>query len=87
MTHTPGPWTPDTWEWWRIRHSTRVMDVATVHVEHNGKDEAQANARLIATAPVLLEALKRLVADFDDRGVTEGSIGIAERAIISATDG
>ena len=45
----------------------------------------EADARLVAAAPALLEALKLLVADFDDRGVTEGSIGHADRAIALAT--
>jgi len=63
MKHTPGPW--------RIRRGTahlscvevEVQDgdsVATVYDGVMGIDNAEANARLIAAAPDLLEALKAL---------------------------
>ncbi|KKL56125.1 hypothetical protein LCGC14_2248520 [marine sediment metagenome] len=57
-THTPGPWNVDTWDWWLVRAAASHRHLATVHVEHNGKNKAKANARLIASAPDLLEALK-----------------------------
>lgn len=64
--HTPGPWVID--------HETRPTEVCTIHntTHRNGwvyvrgeigywsadEDENMANARLIAAAPDLLEALK-----------------------------
>lgn len=68
VKHTPGPWL---WEfdrdgggyvvWTRQPHTG---ELATVHQEDiNGPYPAKANARLIAAAPALLEALRALLAD------------------------
>lgn len=65
MTHTPGPWhhgvdlRPD------IRHreiSSERRYVATVGADWG--EETQANARLIAAAPALLEALENVLTAF-----------------------
>ncbi len=68
--HTPGPWRfSDNTKWWKTNpfsvtvpkkgvHGTAVANIparATISME-----EAQANARLIAAAPDLLEALDSL---------------------------
>ena len=62
MPHTPGPWKMD-----RDRailgqgHGTRGLHGAIADVySWVGTEEADANARLIAAAPELLEALKAL---------------------------
>lgn len=69
--HTPGPWIyyadlPSTEPNWHIVTTANKMRVlANVHIEPgNAMDEA--NARLIAAAPDLLDALKHLC-DFIDR--------------------
>ena len=57
--HTPGPWRQageDIFganDWW--------VAVATRDCTSKGSDEPEANARLIAAAPELLEALQSLV--------------------------
>lgn len=76
--HTPGPW--------RVGESCRVADIkagynaliARVEIESAG-DRGDANARLIAAAPDLLEALKHALEDGDDwRGLAESAIRKAE---------
>lgn len=66
MSHTPGPWQvyadlPSTEPNWHIvTNASRMRVIANVHIEPgNAMDEA--NARLIAAAPELLEALQTLV--------------------------
>lgn len=48
------------------------------------KDEAEANARLIAAAPDLLEALEGFVAEFGDKAVN-ANVKKARAAIAKAT--
>lgn len=62
--HTPGPWqfhadlpSADP-NWHIVTNATRMCVVANVHIEP-GNEMAVANARLIAAAPELLEALKK----------------------------
>lgn len=73
--HTPGPWTVT-----RVSKSTILKDlyvsasperIARVVVPSTSKDigEYEANARLIAAAPDLLEALKDLREAIKSRGV------------------
>ena len=65
---TPGPWhtgghgntiiyAADGWA---------VADVKVYHNRHNGYEETQANARLIAAAPELLEACVAMI-EWDER--------------------
>ena len=68
VSHTPGPWTV-------ARTTTHGMEIsgsewrrfARVYVRFEGDDEDSqvglANAKLIAAAPELLEALKQLIRD------------------------
>lgn len=56
--HTPGHWKAicERGSWW-VR-SDGLLSISII-----GQKEAEANARLIATAPELLEALKAVVCD------------------------
>ena len=68
--HTPGPWTVQTlWHSFRVVDSramtfsnSRLCDVQHWSTSNRGpsREEAEANARLIAAAPDLLDALKDL---------------------------
>lgn len=73
MTHTPGPWISNVDRWkkyssepnrylciFQDRQDGRSVNVATVHGlgMEAGDDAQEANARLIAAAPDLLDALK-----------------------------
>jgi hypothetical protein len=62
MKHTPGPWqfyadVPSTDPNWHIvTNASRMRVLANVHIEP-GNEVDLANAKLIAAAPELLEAL------------------------------
>lgn len=65
-THTPGPWVyrrGDEWSLSVVTHHGELPDgnpnAWTVASLNTRRDEADANARLIAAAPQLLEALRR----------------------------
>lgn len=62
-THTPGPWHVGQFdEQLFVSDSTRNFDVCIIQPQHaNPSSDARANARLIAAAPDLLEALEALV--------------------------
>ena len=61
--HTPGPWRVKSDKWViasRGEHEGEILIAPTYWME-NVPEEAAANARLIAAAPMLLEELQRLV--------------------------
>lgn len=91
--HTPGPWQAR-----KAAHGPidifdrRNLDVVTVYGGGVESEAREANARLIAAAPDLLEALKdvviayrkaRVELGYDDDGESD-SIAIAEEAIAKA---
>ncbi len=67
MAHTPGPWQleRDVFEvsdfWAYIWDSEHAGTIAGIDYYPEGEGDAKANARLIAAAPELLEALQGLV--------------------------
>ena len=87
--HTPGPWTilPNTPHFVRAMHPAEGMQpVATVH---HFDGELSANARLIAAAPELLEALEAVLPDLEHYVATHGPgpdkrLAIARAAIAKA---
>jgi hypothetical protein len=96
-THTPGPWefTPDEIETKRGSHfvyrieSSRGSDfLGTFDPNEDGGDysEAEANARLIAAAPDLLEAVKTMVEVFRYRHGSSREIVDAVDALIVVID-
>src|SRR5690606_19127575 len=90
--HTPGPWTPmkrqpasradnglcalaQVWGGWIVVVPSRMVD-------RSGYD-AEANARLIAAAPELLEALEKLLTAVDKAcgtAIPQGSFVAARKA-------
>mgnify|MGYP004450760141 CR=1 FL=1 len=80
--HTPGPWVQTPWD------STAIFDAKNLRVPiaqtfpaDTCKQEAEANARLVAAAPQLLAALE-LIIEQDPDG--EGQGFIDARAAIKA---
>jgi hypothetical protein len=69
MKHTTGPWQVET-DTTNIITSTGDY-VAVVYL--HGTEETKANARLIAAAPELLDALRDLTARVDRGEMTDGS--------------
>lgn len=66
--HTPGPWTTD-FKLYGGQYNVGPVTQPNMTVARvNGRDgEQEANARLIAEAPAMLEAIKELVAEHDER--------------------
>lgn len=90
--HTPGPWEP--FELKEHRPGVEAKDFSVVvwgaEVEHEvgvqgrTREEAHANAHLIAAAPDLLGALERMVEAFGDNN---GMAAKAARAAIAQARG
>jgi hypothetical protein len=61
--HTPGPWNNNKWNCHEHQISALGGTVALVSHSHSliSEESADANARLIAAAPDLLEACKALI--------------------------
>ena len=74
--HTPGPWHVDTEDQDADIHSGFGMAAKTMGHGHAQDGEGTANARLIAAAPELLDALNE-----QDRflGVLSGTVPLSEK--------
>ena len=85
---TPGPWVADEYphgDCWQIKYGTHGNWLAEVMIDGDHKGAA-ADARLIAAAPDLLEALKRArryVADLPIVG--DADLAVIDAAIRKAT--
>jgi hypothetical protein len=100
MKHTPGPWIHDTRGYphpdvkaasgrniactWGVNNQPKTPEAAAAQQEI-----ARANARLIAAAPELLEALKEVLnnpaGDYDASDGYENAVKQARAAIAKAT--
>jgi predicted NAD-dependent protein-ADP-ribosyltransferase YbiA (DUF1768 family) len=72
--HTPGPWTTDgKWseEWEGVCINARQYVVVATAQYLGGTDPASANARLIAAAPEMLDALRQWQRAQEDRDAVE----------------
>ncbi len=91
--HTPGPWTVD-WEssdLFSQFHARAWINAEGLHhigyVDGPSSEERRANARLIAAAPELLEALQLLVAGIEN-GVSKTFVPLQHaRAAIAKAEG
>lgn len=92
--HTPGPWKLSDFEVyptvWKGAENTRnhalIARVSNWGGETNElREQAAANARLIAAAPELLNALCAIVASDDAHALTQQWIEMGRRAIAKAT--
>ena len=83
-THTPGPWAIAAGKTFcAIRTDGRVI----ADMRHVGQHYNKADARLIAAAPDLLQALKDMLDNHEDActGYGEGAAEKARKAITKAT--
>ncbi len=78
--HTPGPWGNNKWNCQEHQISANGGTIALVSHSRSlvPENEADANARLIAAAPDLLEALKYLDGELKRRGFDFGRLKIKE---------
>jgi hypothetical protein len=95
--HTPGPWLRIGTTVYALMHAGWKRGVEqfknrfTVQVQRDrecSEEEAEANARLIAAAPDLLEALEAMYEMFNGNGITpndDDAIISARAAIAKAT--
>lgn len=90
IKHTPGPWVAV--GYWVENPDDEAADIcncdpASMGQEHFGRsdEEIVANARLIAAAPTLLEALCDMVSDRDE--LSDATVQFAMNAIEQAVDG
>jgi len=97
MTHTPAPWkarqVPDDAKNEKYSHWVDAQNAAPVaDVRDYGEETSEANARLIAAAPELLEALKNLTEDIENTldykqdGTPEHELILAARAAIQKAE-
>lgn len=68
IKHTPGPWTITSWATGAVNgpHDRMVASVYGDHADCQRDERQDANARLIAAAPDLLEALRKVRDWMDD---------------------
>ena len=92
--HTPGPWTAEPYRVgdsaYKIVYDADGHWLAEVFDVPNAPDTAAADARLIAAAPELLEALRNLVGLAEMRGSLHeyrAALDEARAAIAKATGG
>ena len=77
--HAPGPWmvldTPESMyaPFWIVAKSNVSLAAKMRVASIDDEPEARANARLIAAAPELLEALKQLLRQVDESGNGDAS--------------
>ena len=72
MSYTSGPWITKREGYSTVYVEARIgggllQEVAACGPTANGKEEQEANARLIAAAPELLAALQEITEDYADR--------------------
>lgn len=91
MTHTPGPWfVTDEWNPLILSNANGGVHVAQVLAYSDGitgthRPQADADARLIAAAPDLLDALRDLLAATDPTYDSRHECEAARAAITKAT--
>lgn len=87
-TYTPGPWQVNSFDPLQVCDADgERRGCAPIATTHGRAAEARANARLIASAPALLEALAALV-NYSNLGAYERAAAMkAARAAIAAATG
>jgi hypothetical protein len=89
--HTPGPWhVSEEWDGTSIKagqfYVTHTIQSCGFHPDDEDKEITQSNARLIAAAPDLLEALIVMVDNFGSTSSDDvHGLGEARAAITKAT--
>lgn len=82
--HTPGPWQAQTFSSHELQTDFAMVAIGKRAHIIGYSEEDQANARLIAAAPDLLEALELMVDTYDNGGWPSSTLVIARAAIAKA---
>jgi hypothetical protein len=98
MTHTPGPWVVSKAKPTKTRGIDVLANAGTAHIvasiyqpaaigDWNIQqiEQSRANARLIAAAPAMYEALKQIVA-YADGSTDPGIVSVARAALVLVSD-
>ena len=87
--HTQGPWHVGLRQAEQIIYNTAGWAVANATVYHgeHDREETKANARLIAEAPAMLDALRELLADKYLADPINADRMASARAILARIDG
>ena len=86
--HTPGPWKLTEHDERSARIESRLEFIARIEGIDWGSEECKANARLIAAAPDLLEALKNLLWQHDNNAGQLCGMALQDaRAAIAKAEG
>ena len=79
--HTPGPWETLTYANHELQTNFAMVKIGgRVHMV-GCTDDDKANARLIATAPELLQALRSIAGESTDLGAVECALEAIAKAI------
>lgn len=84
MTYTPGPWTENGREIWPANGKAKDSVLASCY--QVPPYDAEANARLIAAAPALVEALEAMLKDASQGSVWDVSENIPETLLVGITE-
>lgn len=85
MTHTPGPWVAKNERVW---NAEEVMYQAASNFDAiNPSQTLQANAKLIAAAPEMLQALRDMLATYVDTTIPATFAATAAREAIAKATG
>jgi len=86
--HTPGPWSyREGGLCWYVEPSSNSKQcLAEVYSKLNSRNENEANARLIAAAPELLEALEIAIIQLDRNGHDLSELGFLKQTLAKVRD-
>lgn len=91
MTHSQGPWEATGWNNLTVNTAAGNTIVAIAGGDGNNmgvpKEEMQANARLIAASPEMLEALELMLGTFEYPSNTSNPAVVAAKAAVSKAKG
>ena len=87
MKHTPAPWDTTIYADHSLQQEFHMVKIGDYAYMIGHRDLDKANARLIASAPELLDALKNLLAVMEGEGGTNTNAQETARQAIAKAEG
>jgi hypothetical protein len=87
MKHTPAPWDTTIYADHSLQQEFHMVKIGDYAYMIGHRDLDKANARLIASAPELLDALKNLLAVMEGEGGTKANAQETARQAIAKAEG